>query len=80
MALGCFHLLALRSLRASVCLLIRDKEKGGREKNREEIESEIEKFSISSTLNPLLKNHKHLGIYATDISHSFYFNMLSNVI
>lgn len=61
MALGCSRLVALRSHRASICLLIRDKEKGRREKIGErETESESEEFFMSSTLNPLLKSHKYL--------------------
>lgn len=61
MALSCSHLLALGSHRASICLLIRDKEKGGREKmGAKETEAESEELFMSSTLNPLLRSHKYL--------------------
>lgn len=62
MALGCSRLLALGSHRASICLLVRDKEKGEREKiGAKETEAVSEELFMSSTLNPLLKSHKYLG-------------------
>lgn len=78
MALGCFHLLALQSLRASICLLIRDKERG-KERKTERYRHRDWRVMNIFRFNSIIKKSYTTVICAIDIVHSFHCNILCNI-
>lgn len=79
MAVGCFHLVALQSLRASIYLLIRDKGRGKRREKQRDTDTETEELCRSFHLNSVIKESYTTVIHALDILPSFHFNIVCKI-